>query len=128
MYLNAPSLAVAPAFSPSAPKSSEAYPHVVARLNGKLRVIHGKDQLQWLIQVRKSPARWESIAFCATKEGLLLRIKEHLQGRDEILPLKALARCCDPGAWAAIMALPDSYPKQARSAQCMASPTLALIP
>ena len=36
---------------------------VVAVLNDKLRVIHGKDGLQWLLQVRKSPTRWESIAF-----------------------------------------------------------------
>lgn len=54
---------------------------------------------------------WSSFAYCATKEGLLLRIKWHLQ-RDEILPLETLvSRNCDPEAWAAIEALPDYYPK-----------------
>ena len=114
-YLEAPSPAVAPAFSPSAAESSEACTGVVARLNDKLRVIHGRDQLQWLLQVRKSPTRWESIAFCATREGLWLRIREQLQPRDAktFLPMEEIAKFCGPEAWAVIEAFPDYYPKQA---------------
>ena len=104
-------LAVAPVFSAGKGESGEAYPHVVARLAPKLRVICGSCNLQWILQVRKSSTRWESFAFCGTKEGLLLRIKEHLQPRDEILPLETLVRNCDPAAWAIIEALPEYYPK-----------------
>lgn len=113
-----PSLAVAPAFSADRGESHEAYPRVVAWLNDKLRVIHGQCGLQWLLQVRKSPTRWESIAYCATREGLLLRIREHLQPRDAktILPLEEIAKFCDPEAWAVIKALPEFFPK-AQSAQ-----------
>jgi hypothetical protein len=114
-YLKSPSAAVAPAFSAGKGESSEAYPRIVARLTDRLRVVHGQCNLQWLLQARKSPTRWETIAFCATKEGLILRIKEHLQARDSdmILPLKEIAKRCDPEAWAAIEALPEYFPKQA---------------
>jgi hypothetical protein len=46
---------------------------------------------------------------------LILRIKEHLQPRDSdmILPLEEIAERCEPGAWAAIEALPEYFPKQA---------------
>ena len=114
-YLKTPSLAVAPAFSADRGESHEAYAGVVARLNDRLRVIDGQCGLQWILQGRKSPTRWESIAFCATKEGLLLRIKEHLQhlrNRNERLPLETLASLyCDPVAWEIVRALPDYYSK-----------------
>ena len=107
-------LAVAPEISARTGETDEAYGAVLATLKGKLRVIHSRDANQWILQSRKSPTRWESFAYCGTKEGLLLRIKEHLQGRDEILPLETLAsRDCDPVAWAAIEALPEYYPKLA---------------
>ena len=113
LYLEAASVAVAPVFSAHRGESGEAYPCVVGRLTDKLRVIHGNDGLQWILQVRKSPARWESFAYCATKAGLLLRIKEHLQhlrNRNERLPLETLASLyCDPVAWAAIEALPATF-------------------
>ena len=114
-----PSPAVAPAFSAHRSESGEAYPRVVARLNDRLRVIDGQCGLQWILQVRKSPTRWESIAYCATKEGVILRIKDYLQYlevRDKILPLETLLSIysVDPAAWAIIEALADYFPKQAR--------------
>ena len=108
--LDSPSPAPTPVFSRQNREESEAYPRVVAVLNSRLRVIHGKCGLQWILQVRKSPSRFESIAFCGTKQGLILRIREHLQPRDakQILPLEEIA-----AAWAAIEALPEHFPKQA---------------
>ena len=90
-------LAVAPVFLAHAGESSEAYPRVVARLSERLRVVQGQCGLQWLLQVRKSPTRWESIAFCATKAGLILRIREHLQQtfhrkERELIPLRKLVK------------------------------------
>ena len=120
MYLKAPSLAVAPVFSAHRSESSEAYPHIVASLTPKLRVI---DDLscQWILQVRKSPTRFESIAYCATCEGLLLRIKRHLQPRDakKILPLVAIAKFCDPDALRAVMELPEFYNPWKRDAESL---------
>ena len=77
--LDLPSPAPTPVFSGENCEESEAYARVVAVLNPRLRVIYGKCNLQSILQVRKSPSRFESIAFCATKQGLILRIKEHLQ-------------------------------------------------
>jgi hypothetical protein len=78
-YLKSPSPAVAPAFSAHRGESAEGNPGVVARLTDRLRVIEGACQLQWLLQYRKSATKWETIAFCATKAGLPLRVKEHWQ-------------------------------------------------
>jgi hypothetical protein len=108
----APFAAATPVFLASNREESETYGGVVAVLNPSLRVIRGSCGLQWIVQRRKNPVRWLSLAYCGTKQGLLLRIKEHLQGRDEILPLETLVtRCCNPEAWAAIEALPDFFPK-----------------
>ena len=68
--------------------------------------------------MRKSPTRWSSIAYCATKVGLLLRIKWHLQGNwPRILPLDTLLsrRHVDLDAWADIEALPAIYPRDAET-------------
>jgi hypothetical protein len=74
-------------------------------------VIDGQCGLQWLLQVRKRPTRWETIAYCATRQGLLIRIRDHLPAleKDEprTLPLEVLVGCH------AIEALPDYFPKQA---------------
>ena len=108
-YLDSPSPAPTPVFSGQNREESEAYPRVVAVLSPRLRVIHGKCGLQWILQVRKSSTRWESIAFCATRQGLLIRIRDHLQNTT-LCPLETLVgRHCDPEAWAAIKALPDYY-------------------
>ena len=85
-YLKSPSPAVAPAFSAhaayAAPRrgeargeSSEGNPRILARLNDRLRVIHGQCGLQWLLQYRKAPTKWETFAYCATRPGLILRMK-----------------------------------------------------
>ena len=69
------------------------------------------------MQIRKSPTRWESIAFCATRGGLILRIKEHWQqtfhrAERELIPLETLVMLhCDPEAWGNIETLPAYYPK-----------------
>ena len=103
----------------SAREESDNYKDVVAVLNPKLRVILAKDDLQRIVQ-RQNNKRgglpiWSSFAFCATKEGLLLRIKEHWQQtshKRELIPLERLVgQHCEPGAWAIIEALPDYYPK-----------------
>jgi len=89
----------------------------IALLNSKLRVIIGSCGLQWLLQNR-SPSQWRNVAYCATKEGLLLRVKAHLQahsGEKTTLPLDVLvSRYCDPAAWATIQALPEFFPKPAK--------------
>ena len=112
-------LAVAPVFSAHKGETDEAYGAVLATLNGKLRVVHSRDANQWLLQVRKSPTRWETVAYCATKIGIENSgWKLHLQGRDEILPLAELVReHVEPEAWAVVQALPDYYPKQAQPEQ-----------
>jgi hypothetical protein len=63
-------------------------------------VVRGKCGLQWIVQAKNRPTRWSSFAFCATKEGLLLRLPKDGYG-------------CGPEAWQIIEALPDYYPKQA---------------
>ena len=94
-------------------EESDDYAAVVIQLNATLRVIKGRCGLQWIAQKKERTARWTSFAFCATREGLLLRIREHLQPRDakEILPMEEIAKYCDPEAWVVIEALPDYYPK-----------------
>ena len=83
-----------------------------------MKIVTTFDDHAQLLQVRKSPTRWETLAYCATKIGLKLRLKLHLQGRDEILPLAELVReHVEPEAWAVVQALPDYYPKQAQPEQ-----------
>jgi hypothetical protein len=95
-------------------EENDNYPGVVVVLNPALRIIRSRCDLQWILQRKNRPTRWSSIAFCGTKQGLLMRIKEHLQGPDKISPLAVLLqRDCDLTAWAAIEALPDYYPKRA---------------
>jgi len=77
-------------------ETDENYKGVVAVLNQKLRVIKGACGLQWIVQNRSTPAVWRSIAFCATNEGLLLRLPANGHG-------------CNPEAWRVIEGLADSY-------------------
>ncbi len=63
-----------PLISPHRRETGETYGAVVAILNSALRVIRGACGLQWIVQKRKSPLTWASFAYCATKEGLLLRL------------------------------------------------------
>jgi len=48
---------------------------VIALLTDGLRVVRA--DRQWIIQQR-SAKTWSSFAYCATKEGLLLRLRDHL--------------------------------------------------
>jgi len=83
-------------------EKSDAYSEVVAILNPALRVICGDCGLQWIVQKKVSPTEWKGFAYCATKEGLLLRLPKNGCG-------------CDPGAWCSIAALPDYFPKRANA-------------
>ena len=87
-----------PVFRASNRETDETYGGVVVVLNSGLRVVRGSCGLQWVVQRRKNPLIWASFAFCATKEGLLLRLPRNGPG-------------CDPAAWAIIEALPDFFPK-----------------
>lgn len=93
------SAAPTPLFRASNRETDETYTGVVAVLNAKLRVIAGSCGLQWGIQKRKSPLMWISFAYCATREGLLLRLPKDGCG-------------CGPEPWAIIQALPDYFPKR----------------
>ena len=111
----------------------DTYGAVVAVLNAKLRVIRGNCGLQWIAQTR-GPKTWRCFSFCATREGLLVRISDHLlkahlsrlgyyEATDRRLLKKAAAATetaraqlrrgnvsgfgVDPGAWAVIMVLPE---------------------
>ena len=54
--------------------------------------------------------------------GLVLRIRDHLQRRDERLPLEWLVgRHCDPAAWKLLARLPEYYPKEAQEAEVSVS-------
>ena len=55
--------------------NGEADGDVIALLTDGLRVV--RSDRQWIVQQR-GPKAWSGFAYCATKEGLLLRIKEHL--------------------------------------------------
>ena len=78
-----PPFAVAtPLFRASNRETDETYGAVVAVLNSALRVIRGACGLQWIVQKRKSPLTWASFAYCATKEGLLLRLPKYGHGCD----------------------------------------------
>ena len=95
-----PPVAVATLQGSVGSETSDNYAGVVAILNPTLRVIRGACGLQWIVQEKNRPARWSSFAYCATKEGLLLRLPEHGRG-------------CDPVAWRRMAALPDYFPKRA---------------
>ena len=99
-------------------EESDNYGAIVAVLTPRLRIIRSRCDIQWIAQrlngMRNGAPKWSGFAFCGTKQGLLLRIKEHLQPRDAktILPPEWLvSRYCDPEAWGNIEALPAYYPK-----------------
>ncbi len=97
-----PSVAPTPVFLASNREADETYTGVVAVLNAKLRFIAGSCGLQWVVQKRKNPLTWISFAYCATREGLLLRLPKGGEG-------------CEQQAWAIIEALPDYFPKNERT-------------
>ena len=69
---------------------------LIASADGKHRLV--KDRWQWILQSRYGEERWRPLAFCATKEGLMLRARE-------VFPPE------DP-AWRFIEALPDFFPSE----------------
>jgi hypothetical protein len=54
-------------------ESSDTYPHVVAVLDAKHRVIECAAHIQWIIQVRRREGLhpWQGVSFCRTKEALV---------------------------------------------------------
>jgi hypothetical protein len=68
-------------------EESETYRHVIARLNGRWRVIACRGGIQWIVQTRRGP-RWHNRYFCRTRDGLLQCAREHAGQIDGI----ALAR------------------------------------
>ena len=48
---------------------------VVAIITDGLRVVRGTRE--WILEYRE-PKKWKAFAYCATKEGLLVRIRDHL--------------------------------------------------
>jgi len=80
----------------SSRETDDNYKDVVAILNQKLRVIKGACKLQWIAQNKVSPTTWKSFAYCATKEGLLLRLPKAGYG-------------CNPEAWKLIDELKQSF-------------------
>jgi hypothetical protein len=64
-------------------ESADHYPHVVAQLSPKWRVIECRDGEQWILQ-RKSTS-WEARSHCRSSEALQRVVKEHV-GDDVELP------------------------------------------
>lgn len=106
-----PNLAVRRLYARQDRENSDAFGGVVAGLNLKLRVV--QNGLQWILQAKRG-AEWKNFAYCATKEGLLLRIKGHLQPAKarQIVSLDILAaRYCDAAAWRVVEGLPEYFKK-----------------
>src|SRR6476646_3338787 len=49
----------------------------VAVLNGNWRVIECAAGIQWILQRRHGPSRWDGRSFCRTKEALIRCCHEH---------------------------------------------------
>ena len=73
----------------------DTYP-VLVYLTDKVRVIEGRDRLQWIVQRRRSicPNSWRGVSFCRTREALL-----RCAGR------------ANPAAMARLRALPERFPE-----------------
>jgi hypothetical protein len=54
-------------------ETSDDYPHVVATLDPKTRVIECVAGIQWIIQrrLRETKYPWEGVSFCRTREALV---------------------------------------------------------
>src|SRR5262249_296055 len=64
-------------------ESADLYPHVVAQLAPKWRVIECRDGEQWILQRRSTS--WEARSHCRTSEALRRVVREHV-GDDVDLP------------------------------------------
>jgi hypothetical protein len=78
------------------PRSYTRFPII---LNDRWRVSF--DELQWILEKRRSGTRWRGSAYCVTRSALLRNIRE---------------RCgdADPDALAEVKALPDWHPDRTR--------------
>lgn len=60
-------------------EEDDGYPHIVAKLADRWRVIKCRDDLQWILQRRSGErggaARWKSERFCRTRDGLMASIR-----------------------------------------------------
>lgn len=64
------------------PESSDAYPHVVAVLNDRWRVIACSAGIQWILQYRgrsetMATSRWRGRAYCRTRDALIRCCREY---------------------------------------------------
>ena len=88
---------VDPLTGPSYRESDDDYGCIVTRLGDVGRVIVCRDDLQWILQRRDGKragrARWASVGYCTTREGLLRLCR-------------AFGARIDPSEWAALVALP----------------------
>src|SRR6516162_9889248 len=83
-------------------ESYDDWPHIVARLNDRWRIIECRDRVQWILQKRTAEARWTGRSDCRTSE--------------------ALRRCCleerieiDPAVIASLFELPTWFEMPART-------------
>ncbi len=81
-------------------ESADEYSGIVARLSASHRVITCKDRTQWVLQRRDGQrhgrARWAGVGYFLTREALLRASR-------------ALCARIDPGALAAMAALPEHF-------------------
>ena len=78
-----PRISVEPGPRPSSVREKDDdYRDVIATLKPKLRVIRGSCGWQWVIQQQDAQLKgvpiWTGFAFCAAREGLLVRLRGHL--------------------------------------------------
>jgi hypothetical protein len=88
---NAPQLVLARLARLKRPaEHAEDYPHVVAVLDAKTRVIECADGIQWIVQRRTGSLKtpWAGRSFCRTKEALLRIAGAHpaLEALPDYLP------------------------------------------
>jgi hypothetical protein len=87
-------------------ESADSYPHRIAVLNDRWRVIECRHGLQWILQYRASAETyltsvWRSRSYCATSEALIRCRRQHAGVIDAVAfaILEALPERIDgPGA------------------------------
>jgi hypothetical protein len=98
--------------SPKAPENTSDSEGLIATLNERFRIVAegGSDPRQWFLQ-RRSGQSWSAISYCASRDGLLLAI------RDRCIPPEGFKqRHAYPGldamAIATVKALPPRFPRR----------------
>ncbi len=99
------SISVDPLTGPSYRESDDDYACIVTRLGDGGRVIVCRENLQWILQRRDGKsagrARWASVGYCTTREGLLRLCR-------------ASGARIAPSQWAVLAALPGNIAGCAR--------------